>query len=72
MSLDQLHRAWQRLAENRIRSAEEEGKFDNLPGLGRPLEEIVDINDPHGWIRRQLRDIARDRSASSKQDHSSD
>lgn len=58
MSLEQLHRAWQRLAENRIRSAQEEGKFDKLPGFGRPLEEIVDIDDPYGWVRRQFQAIA--------------
>ncbi len=26
-----------RIAENRIREADEEGKFDNLPGMGRPI-----------------------------------
>lgn len=58
-SLTELHRAWSRVAENRIRSSQEEGEFDNLPGFGRPLEEIMDINDPHGWIRRTVRDASK-------------
>ncbi len=56
-SLEQLHRAWHRIAENRIRSAQQEGQFKNLAGLGRPLEEIMDIEDPHGWIKRAVRDV---------------
>ncbi len=58
-SLEQLHRAWHRIAENKIRSAQEEGQFQDLPGWGRPLEEIVDIEDPHGWVRRSIRDANR-------------
>ena len=57
--LEQLQRGWQRLAENRICCAQEQGKFDNLPGLGRPLEEIMDINDPYGWVRRTMKDTVR-------------
>ena len=56
MSFEQLHRAWQRVAENRIRAAQDEGAFDDLPGYGKPLEEIMDLNDAYGWIRRTMRD----------------
>ncbi len=58
-SLEQLQRAWHQVAENRIRSAQEEGQFKELAGLGRPLEEIMDIEDPNGWVKRALRDIQR-------------
>jgi hypothetical protein len=30
--------AWERLAENRIREAIEQGEFDNLPGSGKPID----------------------------------
>jgi hypothetical protein len=56
-SLEQLSLAWQRVAENKISLAQQEGLFDNLTGFGRPLEEIMDLSDPHGWIRRAIRDI---------------
>ncbi|MEM6690716.1 MAG: DnaJ family domain-containing protein [Planctomycetota bacterium] len=56
MSFEELHQAWQRVAENRIEAAKREGKFESLIGFGRPLEEIVDLSDEHGWIRRTIRD----------------
>ena len=55
-SLDQMQLAWQRVVENQITVAQQDGSFDNLPGMGRPLEEIMDISDPYGWIRRAVRD----------------
>jgi hypothetical protein len=33
-----LENAFRRLAERRIEEAMREGKFDNLPGMGKPLE----------------------------------
>ena len=30
--------AWERIAENRIREAMQEGEFDNLPGAGKPID----------------------------------
>lgn len=33
-----LENAFRRLAERRIEEAMREGKFDNLPGMGQPLE----------------------------------
>ncbi|MEM1068873.1 MAG: DnaJ family domain-containing protein [Planctomycetota bacterium] len=56
-SFEQLAMAWQRVAENRIAVAQQEGAFDGLAGLGRPLEEIMDVTDPNGWIRRAVRDV---------------
>jgi DnaJ-like protein len=29
---------WERIAENRIRDAMQEGEFDNLPGAGKPID----------------------------------
>ena len=55
-SLEQMQLAWQTIAENRVAAAQNEGVFDNLDGIGRPLEEIMDITDPFGWMRRSLRD----------------
>lgn len=64
-SLEELSLAWQRVAENRISSAQHEGAFDHLAGFGRPLEEIMDLSDPNGWIRRAIRDVNATRSRSS-------
>lgn len=44
----------QRVAETKIRAAREAGKFDNLPGLGRPFEFDELSYDPHWWVRRKL------------------
>ena len=30
--------AWERIAENRIREAMQEGEFDDLPGAGKPID----------------------------------
>lgn len=46
--------AWDVVAEERIRAAQEEGQFDNLPGFGQPLPD-VDLNDPNWWIKRKLK-----------------
>ena len=39
-------RAIQVVAENRIREAIEEGQFDDLPGLGKPIADIDEPYDP--------------------------
>ena len=64
-SLDQLSLAWQRVADNRISAARQEGAFDNLAGFGQPLEAIMDITDPHGWIRRAMANVREIRSEES-------
>jgi hypothetical protein len=43
------------LAEQRIRAAQAEGQFDNLPGFGQP---IPGIDEPHGelwWVKDKLK-----------------
>lgn len=62
--LEELQRGWQRIAENKIRCAQLEGEFDDLPGLGRPLEEFMDIDDPYGWAKRTVKE-SLSRQASS-------
>ena len=37
---------WERIAENRIVEAVEQGEFDNLPGKGRPLDLTSYFNTP--------------------------
>lgn len=47
---------WESFAEYRIREAQAAGKFDNLPGLGRPIPGIDDPPDENWWVKRKLRD----------------
>lgn len=46
--------AWDVIAEERIRAAQEEGRFDNLPGFGKPIPDL-DRRDPNWWIKRKLK-----------------
>jgi len=48
-------RAVQVVAENRIREAIEEGQFDDLPGLGKPIADIDEPYDPDWWIKKWIR-----------------
>ncbi len=47
-------RAIEIVAENRIREAMAEGKFDNLPGLGRPIPDLDEPYDPDWWVKRWI------------------
>ena len=46
---------WDRLAEQRIREAQAAGKFDQLPGFGRPIPGIDDPHDELWWVKEKLR-----------------
>ena len=48
-------RAIQRVAENKIREAIEQGKFDNLPGAGKPIADLDEPFDEFWWLRRWFR-----------------
>ncbi|WAC55356.1 DUF1992 domain-containing protein [Gordonia sp. SL306] len=48
--------------EKMIREATERGEFDNLPGMGRPLD-LSDADDPDWWVKRKIRDENLDSSA---------
>lgn len=47
-------RALERVAENRIRQAMEEGVFDNLPAEGRPIEGLDQPYDPLWWVKQWI------------------
>ena len=58
MSMSQerfTRRAVDLISENRIRQAIEEGKFDDLPGTGKPISDIDEPYDPLGWVRQWMR-----------------
>jgi hypothetical protein len=55
MSDRMSRRAIETVAENRIRQAIEEGKFDDLPGLGKPIPDIDEPYDPLWWVRQWVR-----------------
>jgi hypothetical protein len=51
---EQIQRAMERMAEQRIVEAIERGEFDNLPGAGKPIPGIDESYDEHWWIRSWL------------------
>lgn len=46
---------WDSYAEEQIRSAQEEGLFDNLPGFGQPIPGIDEPHDELWWVREKLK-----------------
>ena len=48
--------------EKMIREATERGEFDDLPGMGEPLD-LSDADDPDWWVKRKIRDEHLDSSA---------
>ncbi|GAA1463917.1 hypothetical protein GCM10009619_44340 [Williamsia maris] len=60
-------RRWQRppVPESRvdrlIREARERGDFDDLPGLGKPLD-LRGLDDPDWWAKKKIRDEGLDSS----------
>jgi hypothetical protein len=40
--------------ETAIQQAIRRGEFDNLPGAGKPLEDLGSHHDPDWWIRRKI------------------
>ena len=42
---------WNGLAEHRIRGAQAEGQFDNLPGFGKPIPGIDEL----WWVKEKLK-----------------
>ena len=47
--------SWESFTERRIREAQAEGAFENLPGFGRPIPGIDEPLDENWWIREKLR-----------------
>jgi hypothetical protein len=54
------------VAENRVREAIEEGRFDNLPGLGAPIADIDELYDPDWWIKKWIRREGMSRTLAEK------
>lgn len=47
--------SWESFAERKIREAQAEGQFDNLPGFGRPIPGIDAPLDENWWIKEKLK-----------------
>ena len=45
-----------------IREATERGEFDNLPGMGKPLN-LSGLDDPDWWAKQKIRDEELDATA---------
>ncbi|HEX3213893.1 MAG TPA: DUF1992 domain-containing protein [Actinomycetota bacterium] len=41
--------------ERQIREATKRGEFDNLPGAGKPIEDLDKPHDELWWVKRKLR-----------------
>ena len=41
--------------ERQIREATERGEFDNLPGAGKPIEDLDRPHDELWWVKQKLR-----------------
>ena len=37
-----------------IRQAQERGEFDNLPGAGKPIEDLGAEHDPNWWLKKLI------------------
>ena len=46
---------WDSLAEQRIREAQADGEFDNLPGFGKPIPGIDQPHDDLWWVKEKLK-----------------
>ncbi len=46
---------WESWIEQQIRRAQEEGAFDRLSGVGKPLPDLGDSYDPDWWVKQLLR-----------------
>src|SRR5262245_25591850 len=47
--------SWDRLAEERIRAAQEQGRFENLSGFGKPIPGIDEPHDELWWVKEKLK-----------------
>jgi len=47
--------SWESLIERQIREARAEGRFEALPGAGRPLADADEPYDPNWWTKRLMR-----------------
>jgi hypothetical protein len=47
--------SWETWIEAQIREARERGEFDDLPGYGKPLDDLDGDHDEMWWIRNWLK-----------------
>lgn len=48
-------RALRIVAENKLLAAIDDGKFEDLPGFGKPSPIMDEPYDPYWWVRRKLK-----------------
>ena len=41
--------------EQQIQQAQREGKFDDLPGKGKPLPDLTEVYDPGWWAAKLVK-----------------
>ena len=46
---------WESWVERRIREAQEQGEFDNLPGAGKPIPDLNTCHDPNWWVKKLIK-----------------
>ncbi len=47
--------SWQSWIDQQIEEARSKGAFDNLPGEGRPLEDLEEVTDPGWWAKKLVK-----------------
>jgi len=47
--------SWESWIDRQIREAAERGEFENLPGTGKPIQDLDKPHDENWWIRQKLR-----------------
>ncbi|CCE09756.1 conserved hypothetical protein [Bradyrhizobium sp. STM 3843] len=50
-----LGASWESWVEARIRVAQDQGAFDNLPGAGKPLTDLGQEHDPLWWVKQLIK-----------------
>ena len=46
---------WEHWIERQIREAEARGEFENLPGKGKPIEDLDRPHDPLWWVKQLVK-----------------
>lgn len=46
--------SWESFVDRQIREAQERGDFDDLPGAGKPIEDLHRPYDDLWWVRKKL------------------
>lgn len=46
--------SWESWTERAIREGIEQGRFDDLPGRGKPIDDLHEPHDELWWVKRKL------------------